>query len=83
MRGPILRSLPSNVRPVDWIPVGVFLNGAMVSFIMADGQYPDSATRWYSTNRLRRGSRSPGKCRVVAERGCGIILCDVGLSSNT
>ena len=23
-----LRSLPSNVRPVDWIPMGVFLNGA-------------------------------------------------------
>ncbi len=68
-----LRSLPSNVRLVDWIPMGVFLNGAD-GFIHhgGAGNTLDSATRWYSTNRLRPGADRPVNAALLPNAAAGL-----------
>ncbi|EKM0760462.1 salmochelin biosynthesis C-glycosyltransferase IroB [Escherichia coli] len=78
-----LRSLPSNVRLVDWIPMGVFLNGAD-GFIHHGGAGNTLTALHAGIPQIvfGQGADRPVNARVVAERGCGIIPGDVGLSSN-
>lgn len=78
-----LRELPANVRLVDWIPGGVFLNGAE-GFIHHGGA-GNTLTALHSGIPqivFGQGADRPVNAKIVAERGCGVIPGENGLSSD-
>ncbi|SUG85862.1 Glycosyltransferase IroB [Salmonella enterica subsp. enterica] len=78
-----LRSLPLNVRLVDWLPMGVFLNGATVlSTIGGAGNTLTALHAGIPQIVFGQGADRPIQCRAVVERGCGIIPGKSGLTSS-
>ncbi|EAA7987387.1 glycosyltransferase [Salmonella enterica] len=78
-----LRKLPSNVRLVEWIPMGVFLNGA--DGFIHHGGAGNTLTALYSGIPqivFGEGADRPVNAKAVAKRGCGIIPGDHGLTSD-
>ncbi|ROP63024.1 UDP:flavonoid glycosyltransferase YjiC (YdhE family) [Enterobacter sp. BIGb0383] len=78
-----LGRLPENVRLVDWIPMGVFLNGAD-GFIHHGGAGNTLTSLHCGIPQIvfGLGADRPVNARVVADRGCGIIPGDAGLTSD-
>ncbi|AEG95589.1 MULTISPECIES: salmochelin biosynthesis C-glycosyltransferase IroB [Klebsiella] len=78
-----LRALPSNVRLVDWIPMGAFLNGAD-GFIHHGGAGNTLTALHAGIPQIvfGQGADRPVNARAVVDRGCGIIPGDGGLSSS-
>lgn len=78
-----LRSLPSNVRLVDWLPMGVFLNGAD-GFIHHGGAGNTLTALHAGIPQIvfGQGADRPVNARAVVERGCGIIPGKSGLTSS-
>ncbi|WP_226570786.1 glycosyltransferase [Mangrovibacter yixingensis] len=78
-----LRQLPPNVRLVDWIPMGVFLNGAD-GFIHHGGAGNTLTALHAGIPQIvfGQGADRPVNAKVVVDRGCGIIPDDRGLSSD-
>lgn len=78
-----LRKLPSNVRLVEWIPMGVFLNGAD-GFIHHGGAGNTLTALYNGIPQIvfGEGADRPVNAKAVAERGCGIIHGDHGLTSD-
>ncbi|WP_042957387.1 nucleotide disphospho-sugar-binding domain-containing protein, partial [Escherichia coli] len=78
-----LRKLPSNVRLVDWIPMGVFLNGA--DGFIHHGGAGNTLTALYSGIPqivFGEGADRSVNAEIVAMRGCGIIPDKHGLTSD-
>ncbi|ENC1269182.1 nucleotide disphospho-sugar-binding domain-containing protein [Escherichia coli H20] len=78
-----LRKLPSNVRLVDWIPMGVFLNGA--DGFIHHGGAGNTLTALYSGIPqivFGEGADRSVNAEIVARRGCGIIPDKHGLTSD-
>lgn len=77
-----LRKLPSNVRLVDWMPMGVFLNGAD-GFIHHGGAGNTLTALHCGIPQIvfGQGADRPVNARAVVERGCGIIPGKDGLTS--
>ncbi|MGK7488506.1 salmochelin biosynthesis C-glycosyltransferase IroB, partial [Salmonella enterica] len=78
-----LRSLPLNVRLVDWLPMGVFLNGAD-GFIHHGGAGNTLTALHAGIPQIvfGQGADRPINARAVVERGCGIIPGKSGLTSS-
>lgn len=78
-----LRRLPLNVRLVDWLPMGAFLNGAD-GFIHHGGAGNTLTALHYGIPQIvfGQGADRPVNARAVVERGCGIIPGKEGLTSN-
>lgn len=78
-----LRSLPPNVRLVDWLPMGVFLNGAD-GFIHHGGAGNTLTALHAGIPQIvfGQGADRPVNARAVVERGCGIIPGKSGLTSS-
>lgn len=78
-----LRKLPPNVRLVDWIPMGVFLNGAD-GFIHHGGAGNTLTALHAGIPQIvfGEGADRPVNARAVVDRGCGIIPGNNGLSSD-
>lgn len=78
-----LRDLPENVQLVDWIPMGVFLNGAD-GFIHHGGAGNTLTALHCGIPQIifGQGADRPINARAVVDRGCGIIPGDNGLTSN-
>jgi UDP:flavonoid glycosyltransferase YjiC (YdhE family) len=77
-----LRKLPTNVRLVDWIPMGVFLNGAD-GFIHHGGAGNTLTALRGGIPQIvfGQGADRPVNARAVMERGCGIIPDNNGLTT--
>lgn len=77
-----LRQLPPNVRLVDWIPMGVFLNGAD-GFIHHGGAGNTLTALRSGIPQIvfGEGADRPVNARAVVERGCGIIPGKNGITS--
>ncbi|EBQ1246429.1 DUF1205 domain-containing protein, partial [Salmonella enterica] len=78
-----LRPLPPNVRLVDWIPMGAFLNGAD-GFIHHGGAGNTLTALHAGIPQIvfGEGADRPVNARAVVERGCGIIPGAGGLTSD-
>lgn len=78
-----LRKLPPNVRLVDWIPTGVFLNGAD-GFIHHGGAGNTLTALHCGIPQIvfGQGADRPINAKAVVERGCGIIPGEKGLTSD-
>ncbi len=78
-----LRHLPPNVRLVDWIPMGLFLNGAD-GFIHHGGAGNTLTALHAGIPQIvfGQGADRPVNAKAVVERGCGIIPDERGLSSD-
>ncbi|WAT09614.1 glycosyltransferase [Rouxiella badensis] len=78
-----LRELPPNVRLVDWIPMGVFLNGAD-GFIHHGGAGNTLTALHAGIPQIvfGEGADRPVNAKTVVDRGCGIIPGENGLSSD-
>lgn len=78
-----LRRLPPNVRLVDWIPMGLFLNGAD-GFIHHGGAGNTLTALHAGIPQIvfGEGADRPVNARAVVDRGCGIIPGKNGLSSD-
>ncbi|EAM2857183.1 salmochelin biosynthesis C-glycosyltransferase IroB [Salmonella enterica] len=78
-----LRCLPSNVRLVDWIPMGVFLNGAD-GFIHHGGAGNTLTALHAGIPQIvfGEGADRPVNARAVVDRRCGIIPGEGGLTSS-
>lgn len=78
-----LRKLPSNVRLVEWIPMGVFLNGAD-GFIHHGGAGNTLTALHYAIPQIvfGEGADRPFNAKVVMDRGCGIIPDARGLTTD-
>lgn len=77
-----LRKLPTNVRLVDWIPMGVFLNGA--DGFIHHGGAGNTLTALHSGIPqivFGQGADRPVNARAVVDRGCGIIPEEDGLTT--
>lgn len=74
--------LPGNVRLVDWIPMGVFLNGAD-GFIHHGGAGNTLTALNSGIPQIvfGEGADRPVNAKIVALRGCGIIPDHNGLST--
>lgn len=75
--------LPANVRLVDWIPMGdlvtradlyIHHGGAGNTFTALDAGVPQIV--------FGEGADRPTNAKIVADRGCGIVPGDQGLSSD-
>lgn len=79
---PDLRSLPSNVRLVDWIPMRGFLNGVN-RFIHHGGSVHILTALHAGIPQILLGEVAdrPVNARDVVDRGCGIIRDGNGLPS--
>lgn len=78
-----LRKLPPNVRLVDWIPMGVFLNGA--DGFIHHGGAGNTLTALHSGIPqivFGQGADRPVNAKAVVDRGCGIIPGKEGLTSD-
>lgn len=77
-----LRHLPGNVRLVDWIPMGAFLNGAD-GFIHHGGAGNTLTALHAGIPQIifGEGADRPVNAQVVADRGCGLIPGEQGLTS--
>ncbi|WP_380180754.1 glycosyltransferase [Kalamiella sp. sgz302252] len=77
-----LRELPPNVRLVEWLPMGVFLNGAD-GFIHHGGAGNTLTALHNGIPQIvfGEGADRPVNARAVVDRGCGIIPGERGLSS--
>jgi UDP:flavonoid glycosyltransferase YjiC (YdhE family) len=77
-----LRKLPPNVRLVDWIPMGLFLNGAD-GFIHHGGAGNTLTALHAGIPQIvfGQGADRPVNARAVVDRGCGIVPDDGGLTS--
>ncbi|MFZ4834414.1 glycosyltransferase [Rouxiella sp. Mn2063] len=78
-----LRKLPLNVRLVDWIPMGVFLNGAD-GFIHHGGAGNTLTALHNGIPQIvfGQGADRPVNAKAVVDRGCGIIPSECGLTSD-
>lgn len=78
-----LRSLPSNVRLVEWIPMGVFLNGAD-GFIHHGGAGNTLTALHCGIPQIvfGQGADRPVNAQAVVNRGCGTIPDEKGLTSD-
>ncbi|KAF6662404.1 glycosyltransferase [Enterobacteriaceae bacterium EKM102V] len=78
-----LNHLPNNVRLVEWIPTGVFLNGAD-GFIHHGGAGNTLTALNNAIPQLifGEGADRPVNAKLVAERGCGLITGARGLSTD-
>ncbi|WP_147196869.1 glycosyltransferase [Pantoea sp. CCBC3-3-1] len=78
-----LRTLPPNVRLVDWIPMGAFLNGAD-GFIHHGGAGNTLTALHAGIPQIvfGEGADRPVNAKAVVDRGCGIIPGKEGLSSD-
>lgn len=78
-----LRKLPSNVRLVDWIPMGVFLNGAD-GFIHHGGAGNTLTALHNGIPQIvfGQGADRPINAKAVVDRGCGLIPSENGLTSD-
>ncbi|HBM3265182.1 TPA: glycosyltransferase [Klebsiella oxytoca] len=78
-----LRQLPPNVHLVDWIPMGVFLNGAD-GFIHHGGAGNTLTALYNGIPQIvfGEGADRPVNANVVQKRGCGIIPGEKGLTSD-
>lgn len=78
-----LRQLPPNVRLVDWIPMGVFLNGAD-GFIHHGGAGNTLTALHAGIPQIvfGEGADRPVNAKAVVDRGCGIVPGKNGLSSD-
>lgn len=77
-----LRRLPPNVRLVDWLPMGVFLNGA--DGFIHHGGAGNTLTALHSGIPqivFGEGADRPVNAKAVVRRGCGIIPGNDGLNS--
>ena len=81
-RSELPENLPSNVRLVDWIPMGdlvtradlyIHHGGAGNTFTALDAGVPQIV--------FGQGADRPTNAKIVADRGCGIVPGDTGLSS--
>ncbi|WP_380180279.1 glycosyltransferase [Kalamiella sp. sgz302252] len=77
-----LRKLPPNVRLVDWIPMGLFLNGAD-GFIHHGGAGNTLTALHAGIPQIvfGEGADRPVNAKAVVDRGCGIIPGEKGLSA--
>ncbi|ERK06705.1 Glycosyltransferase IroB [Serratia fonticola AU-P3(3)] len=78
-----LRKLPSNVHLVDWIPMGLFLNGA--DGFIHHGGAGNTLTALHSGIPqivFGQGADRPVNAKAVVDRGCGIIPGKNGLTSD-
>lgn len=78
-----LRKLPSNVRLVDWIPMGVFLNGA--DGFIHHGGAGNTLTALHSGIPqivFGEGADRPVNAKAIVQRGCGIMPGANGLTSD-
>lgn len=77
-----LRELPPNVRLVDWIPTGVFLNGA--DGFIHHGGAGNTLTALHSGIPqivFGQGADRPVNAKAVFDRGCGLIPNENGLTT--
>ncbi|MBJ3815661.1 glycosyltransferase [Shimwellia pseudoproteus] len=77
-----LHDLPPNVRLVDWIPMGVFLNGAD-GFIHHGGAGNTLTALHAGIPQIvfGQGADRPVNAQAVVDRGCGIIPGEQGLTT--
>ncbi|WP_017345712.1 glycosyltransferase [Pantoea sp. A4] len=78
-----LRNLPTNVRLVDWIPMGAFLNGAD-GFIHHGGAGNTLTALHAGIPQIvfGQGADRPVNAQAVVDRGCGIVPGEQGLTSD-
>jgi len=78
-----LRKLPPNVRLADWIPMGLFLNGAD-GFIHHGGAGNTLTALHNGIPQIvfGQGADRPVNAKAVMDRGCGIIPSEEGLTSD-
>lgn len=78
-----LRTLPDNVRLVDWIPMGAFLSGAD-GFIHHGGAGNTLTALHAGIPQIvfGEGADRPVNAKAVVDRGCGIVPGAAGLSSD-